>query len=131
VPLFGFANAGVSFAGMTIDALTNGVTLGIAAGLFVGKQLGVFATVYACVRLGIARLPEGVGWLSLYGVSLLSGIGFTMSLFIGTLAWDTSVYAAPIRLGVVAGSLLSGIVGYVVVLVACRQAAVPSPADQR
>jgi NhaA family Na+:H+ antiporter len=124
VPLFGFANAGVSFAGMTPDALTNGVTLGIAAGLFVGKQLGVFGTVYVCVRLGIARLPEGVGWLGLYGVALLSGIGFTMSLFVGTLAWDTAVYAAPIRLGVLAGSLLSGIVGYAVVRAACR-----GPAD--
>jgi len=122
VPLFGFANAGVSFAGMTIDALTNGVTLGIAAGLFVGKQIGVVATVYACVRLGIARLPEGVGWLSLYGVAVLSGIGFTMSLFIGTLAWETADYAAPLRLGVLVGSMLSGIVGYAIVRAACRGA---------
>jgi NhaA family Na+:H+ antiporter len=120
VPLFGFANAGVSFAGMTIDAVTNGVTLGIAAGLFVGKQIGVFATVYGCVRLGIARLPEGVGWLGLYGAAVLSGIGFTMSLFLGTLAWETADYAAPLRLGVLAGSLASGIVGYVLVRAACR-----------
>jgi NhaA family Na+:H+ antiporter len=131
VPLFGFANAGVSFAGMTLDAVTNGVTLGIVAGLFVGKQLGVFATVYACVRLGIARLPEGVSWLSLYGVAVLSGIGFTMSLFIGTLAWETSVHAAPIRLGVLAGSLLSGIVGYVLLLAACRATSAELSADRR
>ncbi|MGH6930438.1 MAG: Na+/H+ antiporter NhaA [Dongiaceae bacterium] len=122
VPLFGFANAGVSFSGMTTDALANGVTLGIAAGLFIGKQVGVFATVYACVRLGIARLPEGVGWLGLYGAALLSGIGFTMSLFIGTLAWETADYAAPLRLGVLVGSLLSGIVGYAIVRAACRGA---------
>jgi NhaA family Na+:H+ antiporter len=123
VPLFGFANAGVSFSDMSIDAVTNGVTLGIAAGLFVGKQIGVFAVAYGCVRLGIARLPEGVGWAGLYGVAVMSGIGFTMSLFIGTIAWDTSEYAAPIRLGVLAGSLLSGIVGSMLVLVACRGAA--------
>ena len=128
VPLFGFANAGVSFADMTIDAVTNGVTLGIAAGLFVGKQIGVFAMAYGCVRLGIARLPEGVGWAGLYGVAVMSGIGFTMSLFIGTLAWDTSEYAAPIRLGVLAGSLLSGVVGSVLVLAACRGAVVESSA---
>jgi NhaA family Na+:H+ antiporter len=127
VPLFGFANAGVSFAGMTLDAATNGVTLGIALGLFVGKQLGVFAAAYACVRLGLARLPEDATWGGIYGVAVLAGIGFTMSLFIGTLAWDTADYAAPIRLGVLSGSLLSGVVGYFVVLGACRTAApVPS-----
>ncbi|MGH8722054.1 MAG: Na+/H+ antiporter NhaA, partial [Burkholderiales bacterium] len=129
VPLFGFANAGVSFAGVTVDALTNGVSLGIAAGLFVGKQLGVFATGYGCIRLGIARLPEGVTWGSLYGVGVLSGIGFTMSLFIGTLAWDTSIYAVPIRLGVLSGSLLSGVLGYLIVLAACRSA-VQTPAEK-
>jgi NhaA family Na+:H+ antiporter len=122
VPLFGFANAGVSFSGMTADALANGVTLGIAAGLFIGKQVGVLATVFACVRLGIARLPEGVGWLGLYGAALLSGIGFTMSLFIGTLAWETAEYAAPLRVGVLVGSLLSGLAGYAIVRAACRGA---------
>jgi NhaA family Na+:H+ antiporter len=120
VPLFGFANAGVSFADINIGAVTNGVTLGIAAGLFIGKQIGVLAMAYGSVRLGIARLPEGVSWTGLYGVAVLSGIGFTMSLFVGTLAWDTSEYAAPIRLGVLAGSLLSGVLGYVLVLAACR-----------
>jgi NhaA family Na+:H+ antiporter len=123
VPLFGFANAGVSFADVNIGAVTNGVTLGIAAGLFVGKQIGVLAMAYGSVRLGIARLPEGVSWTGLYGVAVLSGIGFTMSLFVGTLAWDTSDYAAPIRLGVLAGSLLSGVLGYALVRAACRGAA--------
>ncbi len=122
VPLFGFANAGVSFAGMTASGLTDGVTIGIAAGLFVGKQLGVFGAVYASVRLGFARLPEGVGWAGLYGAGVLAGIGFTMSLFIGTLAWDTADYAAPLRIGVLGGSLLSGIVGYLL-LFACRSVA--------
>ncbi len=120
VPLFGFANAGVSFAGMSAGALTDGVSLGIAAGLFVGKQLGVVGAVYGCVRLGIARLPEGATWVSLYGVAVLAGIGFTMSLFIGTLAWDTADHAAPLRIGVLGGSLLSGIVGYAILLFACR-----------
>jgi Na+:H+ antiporter, NhaA family len=122
VPLFGFANAGVSFAGMTADALADGVTLGIAAGLFIGKQLGVFGAVYASVRLGIARLPEDVGWPGLYGAGLLAGIGFTMSLFIGTLAWNTADYAAPLRIGVLGGSLLSGVVGYLLLLFALRRA---------
>jgi len=125
VPLFGFANAGVSFIGMSASALIDGVTLGIAAGLFVGKQLGVFGAVYASVRLGIARLPEGVGWTSLYGAGVLAGIGFTMSLFIGTLAWDTADHAAPLRIGVLGGSLLSGFVGYLLLLFATR----PSPAS--
>jgi len=120
VPLFGFANAGVSFAGMSAGALTDGVAIGIAAGLFIGKQVGVFGAVYGSVRLGVARLPEGVGWASVYGAGLLAGIGFTMSLFIGTLAWDTADHAAPLRLGVLGGSLISGIVGYVVLLFAVR-----------
>jgi len=126
VPLFGFANAGVSFAGMSASALTHGVSLGVAAGLFIGKQLGVFGAVYGCVRLGIARLPEGVGWIRLYGAGVLAGIGFTMSLFIGTLAWDTTDYAAPLRIGVLGGSLFSGIVGYLLLLFASRGTARPS-----
>jgi NhaA family Na+:H+ antiporter len=132
VPLFGFANAGVSFAGMSASALTHGVSLGIAAGLFIGKQLGVFGAVYASVRLGIARLPEGVGWTSLYGAGILAGIGFTMSLFIGTLAWDTADHAAPLRIGVLGGSLLSGVAGYIVLLFAARGTAPteePRPSD--
>jgi len=123
LPLFGFANAGVSFAGVTGAALLDGVSLGIAAGLFIGKQIGVVGAVVACVRLGWARLPDGVTWLGLYGVALLAGIGFTMSLFIGTLAWDNADHAVPLRLGVLAGSLLSGIVGYVLL----RRAVRPPP----
>jgi NhaA family Na+:H+ antiporter len=125
-PLFGFANAGVSFAGATAAALVNGIGIGIAVGLFVGKQIGVFGTVYACVRLGWARLPEGANWLGLYGVAVLAGIGFTMSLFIGTLAWDTADHAVPLRLGVLAGSLLSGMIGYGLLRAGTRPAAAES-----
>jgi NhaA family Na+:H+ antiporter len=121
-PLFGFANAGVSFADMGAGALTNGVSLGIAAGLFLGKQIGVFGAVFACVRLRLAQLPAGVGWPGIYGAALLAGIGFTMSLFIGTLAWDTPGYGAPLRIGVLAGSLVSGFAGYALLLVAGRGA---------
>jgi NhaA family Na+:H+ antiporter len=111
-PLFGFANAGVDLRGLSFAALTHGVTLGVAVGLFIGNQVGVFGAAFAAVKLGLARLPDGVTWASLYGASLLAGIGFTMSLFIGTLAWESSDYAAPLRLGVLAGSLLSGVAGY-------------------
>jgi NhaA family Na+:H+ antiporter len=113
VPLFGFANAGVSVAGMSLASLTGGVTLGIAAGLFIGKQIGVFGATFAAVKLGLGRLPEGTGWASIYGAAMLAGIGFTMSLFIGTLAWESADFAAPVRLGVLAGSLISGLAGYV------------------
>ncbi|HET6223524.1 MAG TPA: Na+/H+ antiporter NhaA, partial [Dongiaceae bacterium] len=90
VPLFGFANAGVSLAGMSLASLTGGVTLGIAGGLFIGKQIGVFGATLAAVKLGLGRLPEGTGWASIYGAAMLAGIGFTMSLFIGTLAWESA-----------------------------------------
>jgi Na+:H+ antiporter, NhaA family len=119
-PLFGFANAGVSFAGMDAAALSNGVSLGIAAGLFIGKQIGVLGSVFLCVRLRLAQLPDGVGWPALYGAALLAGIGFTMSLFIGTLAWDTPGYGTPLRIGVLAGSFLSGITGYLLLRFAPR-----------
>ena len=120
MPLFGFANAGVSFAGVTWPQLGHSVALGVAGGLFIGKQFGVFGTVVACVWLGWARLPQGVNLGGLYGVALLSGIGFTMSLFIGTLAWDNVDHAVPLRLGVLGGSLLAGVAGYLVLRTAIR-----------
>jgi NhaA family Na+:H+ antiporter len=113
-PLFGFANAGVSLAGVGLAALGGGVSLGIAVGLFLGKQLGAFGAALLAVRLGLARWPEGASWLGLYGTCALAGIGFTMSLFIGTLAWESADYAAPLRLGVLAGSLVSGVYGYLI-----------------
>jgi NhaA family Na+:H+ antiporter len=125
MPLFAFANAGVSFTGLGLAALTDRVTLGIALGLFLGKQLGAFGFAWVAIRLGIARLPDGVRWIDLYGACVLAGVGFTMSLFIGTLAWDTADFAAPVRLGVLGGSLISGVCGYVLLRAAAnrRQAA--------
>ena len=119
LPLFAFANAGVSFGGVTPASLLEPVPLGIAAGLFVGKQLGVFLPMLAAIRLGIAEKPEGATWVQIYGVSMICGVGFTMSLFIGSLAFEDPAgdqsFAAPIRLGVLCGSLLSGVVGYFLV----------------
>jgi len=114
LPLFAFTNAGVSFAGMSPRELTGGVALGIVGGLFVGKQVGVFATCALLIKLGFAELPRGATWTALYGVAILTGIGFTMSLFIGSLAFEGSPvdYAAPLRAAVLGGSLLSALVGY-------------------
>lgn len=121
VPLFAFANAGVSFAGLTMDALFSPLTLGIAAGLFVGKQLGVFGFGYLAVKTGLARMPEGVNWLQIYGLACLTGIGFTMSLFIGTLAFSDAAMMNEVRLGVLAGSTLSALIGVGVLLSASPQ----------
>ncbi len=114
MPVFAFANAGVSFAGLTLAHLVEPVSLGIAAGLFVGKQIGVFGAAALFIVLGFAAMPAGGTWAKLYGVSLCAGIGFTMSLFIGTLAWDDPAYAAPLRIGVLGGSILSAVLGYAV-----------------
>jgi NhaA family Na+:H+ antiporter len=122
LPLFAFANAGVSLAGLTPGVLLAPVPLGIAAGLVVGKAVGVFAVSFLAVSLGFARLPTGANWGALFGVSLLCGIGFTMSLFIGGLAFESSgaQYMAQTRLGIIAGSLLAGIAGYLVLRYALR-----------
>lgn len=112
LPTFAFANAGVSFAGVTPTALADPLLLGIAAGLFVGKLVGVCGASAALVQLGLARLPEGSNWRQLVGVAALCGIGFTMSLFIGSLAFEGPEYFTPLRLGVIAGSTLSGVIGY-------------------
>jgi Na+:H+ antiporter, NhaA family len=128
LPIFGFANAGVSFAGMGWDDLVHPITLGIALGLFLGKQVGIFATIWLTVRAGIARIPQGVAWAQVYGMSVLCGIGFTMSLFIGSLAWDHSHFYPAIRLGVLAGSLASAVLGYSV-LRATSRAEVTGPAQ--
>ena len=114
LPLFAFANAGVSFAGIDADVVFGTVSIGIALGLFVGKQFGVFGIVWLTVKLGLARLPEGSTWSSIYGVALLTGIGFTMSLFIGSLAFERGAFdqLAATRIGVLAGSLVSATAGY-------------------
>ena len=112
VPLFGFANAGVSFAGMSASTLTQAVPLGVALGLFLGKQAGVFLTVYAVIRTGYAALPAGATWRQMYGIAALCGIGFTMSLFIGLLAFpDDANLQEQLKLGVLLGSISSAAVG--------------------
>ncbi|NCO02717.1 MAG: Na+/H+ antiporter NhaA [Alphaproteobacteria bacterium] len=112
LPIFGFANAGVPFAGMGLDALLNPVTLGIALGLFVGKQVGVFGFMSLAVLLKISPKPKGANWVQLYAVSLLCGVGFTMSLFIGGLAFDGIEMQASVRLGVLMGSIISAVMAY-------------------
>ncbi len=120
LPLFAFANAGVSFEGMSVATLFAPMPLGIAVGLFVGKQLGVFGFAMAAVRLGLADMPERTSTMTLYGAAILTGIGFTMSLFIGSLAFSDPARAAEVRLGVIVGSLLSIAAG-IAVLVAARR----------
>ena len=129
LPLFAFANAGVSLAGLSFDRLFDSVPLGIELGLFVGKQVGVFGLAYLVIRFGLAPLPRGVTLLQLYGVSVLTGIGFTMSLFIGSLAFELGGpdYVVDDRLGILTGSLFSGILGYLVLRFAPRAPAVPQP----
>jgi NhaA family Na+:H+ antiporter len=118
MPVFAFANAGVSLRGTGLETLLQPVTLGIAGGLFVGKQLGVMAVAALGAALGLLRLPAGASWWQMYGAAVLTGIGFTMSLFIGTLAFAGPEAAAPLRLGVLAGSILSAVFGYAVLRLA-------------
>jgi len=117
VPVFAFANAGVSLEGMTLGSLFGGIPLGIAAGLVIGKQIGVFGFTYVAVRAGICEMPAGTKWIQIYGLAMLTGIGFTMSLFIGTLAFEDIEHAAAVRLGVLGGSLISAVGGYLLLLV--------------
>ncbi len=115
MPVFAFANAGVDLRGLTAADLLAPVPLGIALGLFLGKQYGVFLMAWLTIRLGGATLPAGATWRQLYGVSVLCGIGFTMSLFIASLAFESAggTYAATDRLGILAGTMLSALLGYV------------------
>jgi NhaA family Na+:H+ antiporter len=116
LPIFAFANAGISLEGVSLQYLLHPVSLGIAAGLFIGKQFGIFLFCWLSVRVGLAKLPDGLGWLSIYGVALLCGVGFTMSLFIGSLAFEETGVNLLFdeRLGIIVGSLLSGACGYLV-----------------
>ncbi|MBT8422719.1 MAG: Na+/H+ antiporter NhaA [Gammaproteobacteria bacterium] len=116
LPLFAFVNAGVNLTGMTPDTLFSGVPLAIVAGLFIGKQLGVFTFAWIAIKSGICEMPKHLRWSHIYGVAALCGVGFTMSLFIGSLAFEGTGlgYARPDRLGIIVGSLLSGAVGYIV-----------------
>lgn len=114
LPVFAFANSGISLKGVGLEQLLHPVPLGIAAGLFLGKQLGVFAFCWLGIKLGITKLPEGINWSVLYGASIITGIGFTMSLFIGSLSFEESGVNLLFdeRLGIIVGSLLSAVSGY-------------------
>ena len=114
VPLFGFANAGVSLAGVTLADALSPLPLGVALGLFLGKQAGVFGAVWLMVRFGLAKRPSRATWRQVYGTALLCGIGFTMSLFIGALAFADPLLVDEVKIGVLAGSILSAVAGYLV-----------------
>nr|WP_313796739.1 Na+/H+ antiporter NhaA [Falsirhodobacter algicola] len=122
VPIFGFANAGVSFAGVTLATLGAPLTMGVAAGLFLGKLIGVFGAVLLMVRTRIVDLPAQASWMQVLGVSLLCGIGFTMSLFIGLLAFADPAMQDQVKIGIIMGSLVSGVAGFAILRFARREA---------
>ncbi|SCY27856.1 Na+/H+ antiporter NhaA [Microvirga guangxiensis] len=122
IPIFGLANAGVSLSGLSFDALLSPLPLGIAMGLFIGKQVGVFAFSELAIRLNLADMPAGASRLQCYGVALLCGIGFTMSLFIGALAFpDDPLLTDEAKIGVLMGSVLSALAGYILLSFAPRE----------
>ena len=122
MPIFAFANAGVSLEGLSLMSLLEPVPLGILLGLFVGKQIGVMLISFIAVKLGVAQMPDKSSWLSLYGVSILTGVGFTMSLFVGNLAFVENVqYIDGVKIGVLSGSLLSTVFGYFILLYASKK----------
>ncbi len=114
LPIFAFANAGVSLAGLQLSDLFAPLALGIAAGLVIGKQVGVFGFMFVAAKLGLVRRPMGVSWMQLYGLACLTGIGFTMSLFIGNLAFVDPTQIETVKLGVISGSLISGFLGFLI-----------------
>tara|TARA_B100000131_G_C18085035_1_gene599755 strand:+ start:439 stop:1611 length:1173 start_codon:yes stop_codon:yes gene_type:complete len=117
MPLFAFANAGVNLEGLSFSSFTSTVPLGILLGLFLGKQLGVFIFSYSSIKFGYAQMPTNSNWISLYGVGILTGIGFTMSLFVGNLAFvENNQYMDGVKIGVLSGSLLSTLFGYFLLL---------------
>jgi len=123
LPIFAFANAGISFAGIGIEQVMSPVPLGIILGLVIGKQLGVFGFCFIAIKLGFAKMPENVNWTLLYGVAALCGVGFTMSLFVGSLAFEQNS-TSPLfqdRLGIVIGSVISGILGFVLIKLAVKK----------
>jgi NhaA family Na+:H+ antiporter len=122
MPIFAFANAGVSLGGLSLSSLMQPVPLGILLGLFVGKQVGVMIFSFIAVKSGAAEMPNNSSWLSLYGVSVLTGIGFTMSLFVGNLAFAENIqYIDGVKIGVLAGSLLSTLLGYFILLFSTKR----------
>jgi NhaA family Na+:H+ antiporter len=121
VPVFGFANAGVSFAGVTADVFAEPLTMGVAAGLLFGKLVGVLGTVALLVKLGLADLPAKASWGQMMGTALLCGIGFTMSLFIGLLAFNDPVVQDNVKIGILMGSVVAGILGSICLMVFSRR----------
>lgn len=123
LPLFAFANAGVSLAGMNLESFTHPVPLGIAVGLLLGKMVGVFGLTWIAIKLGLAALPAGANWGQLLGVAILCGIGFTMSLFVGSLAFvpGSSDYAGMDRMGILTGSFFAAVIGYALTAMASRK----------
>ena len=122
LPVFAFANAGISFSGVGVEQIFHSVPLGIALGLFIGKQVGIFGICWAAIKLNLTKLPTGMSWGALYGTAALCGIGFTMSLFIGSLAFEESGANLLFdeRLGIIIGSLASGILGYLILRASLR-----------
>jgi NhaA family Na+:H+ antiporter len=120
VPVFAFANAGVPLAGVALSSIAAPVPPGIIAGLFLGKQVGVFGAAMTAIKLGIAERPAGASIAQLYGVAILTGVGFTMSLFIGTLAFEDESLMAQVRLAVLVASVLSGLAAALTLIVAAR-----------
>ncbi|WP_324827200.1 Na+/H+ antiporter NhaA [Qipengyuania zhejiangensis] len=123
IPIFGFANAGVSLAGIEPSALLDPLPMGIALGLLLGKQAGIFGFAFVAVKSGLAQLPEDVSWRMLHGLSLLAAIGFTMSLFIGNLAFADAAQVDAVKLGVLAGSTVAALVGFILIKTSLRDAA--------
>ncbi|RON73087.1 Na(+)/H(+) antiporter NhaA [Pseudomonas fluorescens] len=123
LPLFAFANAGLSLSGVTVESFTHDVPMGIAIGLLLGKTIGVFGLTWLAVKIGIAALPQGANWGQVLGVAILCGIGFTMSLFVGSLAFEPGVsdYAGMDRMGILTGSILAAVIGYAVTAAASRK----------
>ena len=128
LPLFAFANAGLSLSGVTVESFTHLVPMGIAVGLLVGKTVGVFGLTWLAVKTGIAALPQGANWGQVLGVAILCGIGFTMSLFVGSLAFvpGASEYAGMDRMGILTGSLFAALIGYAVTAAASRKSTIQS-----
>jgi len=126
VPIFAFANAGVVLKGLSFSDVIAPLPLGIALGLIVGKMVGVFGVTFVMVKTGLARLPSGATWAQIYGIACLAGIGFTMSLFIGGLSFSDPTLMNEVRIGVLAGSILSGLLGYVALMWASSPRVEPS-----
>ncbi len=127
MPIFALANAGVNLDGLSKEKLLDTVTLGVCLGLFVGKQLGVFVFSAAAIKLGFAEKPTNANWLGLYGVGVLTGIGFTMSLFVGNLAFANNTgYMDEVKIGVLLGSLFSTLLGYFILIIATRKNLIPA-----